>query len=121
MTAVKFKLGGLLEFEEEDDEIVALVTVIYRDFTLTARGDHMAYTLASGMQIHVKVAYVDAAEGRQGAVTVVGPIAAGLSSNCLEFRREWSDAAHKVVSRGLACRSDSGDWSVLSMPPKPAS
>ena len=63
---------------------------------------------------------VDAAEGRRGAVTVVGPVAAGISGKCLEFRREWSDADNRLVSRGLACRSDTGEWSVLSMPPKPA-
>jgi anti-sigma factor RsiW len=68
-----------------------------------------------------QVAYVEAAGGRRGAVTIVGPVAAGVSGDCLEFRREWSDAGNKVVSRGLACRSDSGEWSVLSMPPKPAS
>jgi surface antigen len=69
-----------------------------------------------------QVAYVvDAVEGRRGAVTVVGPVAAGISTNCLEFRREWSDAANKLVSRGLACRSEAGEWSVLSMPAKPAS
>jgi hypothetical protein len=64
---------------------------------------------------------VNAAEGRRGAVTIVGPVAAGVSGNCLEFRREWSDASNTLVSRGLACRSDGGEWSVLSMPPKPAS
>lgn len=69
----------------------------------------------------VEVSYVDAADGRQGAVTVVGPIAAGVGGNCLEFRHVWSDAGSRVMSRGLACRSDTGEWSVLSMPPKPAS
>jgi surface antigen len=64
---------------------------------------------------------VDAAKGRLGAVTIVGPVAAGVSGNCLEFRREWSDASNTLVSRGLACRSESGEWSVLSMPPKPTS
>jgi len=68
-----------------------------------------------------QVAYVDTAQGRRGAVTIVGAVAAGISGNCLEFRREWRDAGNKIVSRGLACRADSGDWSVLSMPPKPAS
>lgn len=67
-----------------------------------------------------QVAYVDAADGRQGAVTIVGPITAGVGGDCLEFRREWSTASSKVVSRGLACRSDAGEWSVLIMPPKPA-
>ncbi len=64
-------------------------------------------------------AYVDS--GRSGAVTIVGPIAAGIGGDCLEFRREWSDAGNNIVSRGLACKSDAGEWSVLSMPPKPAS
>ena len=68
-----------------------------------------------------QVAYVDTAQGRRGAVIIVGTVSAGVSSNCLEFRREWRDAGNKVVSRGLACRADSGEWSVLSMPPKPAS
>jgi hypothetical protein len=67
------------------------------------------------------VSYIDAAHGRQGAVTIVGPIAAGVGGDCLEFRRQWSDADNTLVSRGLACRSDAGEWSVLSMPPKPAS
>ena len=68
-----------------------------------------------------QVPYVDSAQGRRGAVTIVGPVAAGVGGNCLEFRREWSDADNSVVSRGLACKSDTGEWSVLSMPPKPAS
>lgn len=68
-----------------------------------------------------QVSYVDAAGGRRGAVIIVGPVAANVGGNCLEFRREWSDAGNKVASRGLACRSDMGEWSVLSMPPKPAS
>ena len=68
-----------------------------------------------------QVAYVDAAGGRRGAVIIVGPVAASLSGDCLEFRREWNDAGNKIMSRGLACRSDDGEWSVLSMPPKPAS
>jgi len=64
---------------------------------------------------------VDAAKGRRGAVTIVGPVPAGVGGDCLEFRREWSNAGSDLVSRGLACRSDTGEWSVLSMPAKPAS
>ena len=74
MTEIKFKLGGLLEFVEETkpkDEIVALVTLTYRDFIITARGETMAYTLASGMQVHLSVSYVDAA-GNPAAVD--GPV-----------------------------------------------
>ena len=57
---VEFKLGGTLKFLVRD-EGYALITIQYGAFTLTARADKMAYTLASGMQVHVKVAYVDAA------------------------------------------------------------
>jgi surface antigen len=67
-----------------------------------------------------QVTYVDTAQGRRGAVTIVGPVAADVGGDCLEFRREWRDAGSNIVSRGLACRSDAGEWSVLTMPPKPA-
>ncbi len=69
----------------------------------------------------VEVSYVDATDGKRGAVTIIGPVAAGVGGGCLEFRHEWSDAGSKIMSRGLACRSDAGEWSILSMPPKPAS
>ena len=69
----------------------------------------------------IQISYVDTVGGRQGAVTIVGPVAANVGGDCLEFRREWSDGGNKIMSRGLACRSDSGEWSVLNMPPKPAS
>lgn len=66
-----------------------------------------------------QVAYTDAARGRQGVVTIVGPVPAGVG-DCLEFRRQWSADGKQLVSRGLACRSDMGEWSVLSLPAKPA-
>jgi surface antigen len=68
----------------------------------------------------VAISYADTMEGRQGAVTIVGPIAAGIGGDCLEFRHDWNSAGQRIMSRGLACRSDAGEWSVLSMPPKPA-
>jgi hypothetical protein len=79
MTAVEFKLGGTLRFLVED-EIVALVTLRYRDFVVTARGNEMAYTLASGMQVHVKVAYVDAAGN---PAVVDGPVTWSSSDETL--------------------------------------
>jgi surface antigen len=79
------------------------------------------YQALEGSNPGVEVVYIDAVDDRRGAVTVVGPVAAGVGGNCLEFRHIWSHAGNKVLSRGLACRSDAGDWSVLSMPPKPAS
>ena len=69
----------------------------------------------------VEVSYVDATNGKRGAVTIIGSVATGVGGSCLEFRHEWSDVGTKIMSRGLACRSDTGEWSVLSMPSKPAS
>lgn len=60
MTSVEFKLGGTLTFLVEEEGYV-LVTLRFDDLTVTARGENMAYTLASKMQVHVQVAYVDAA------------------------------------------------------------
>lgn len=85
----------------------------------TGQYEAALYQALEGSNPGAQFAYT--ADGREGAVTVVGRLAAGLSGDCLEFRHEWSDAGRKIVSRGLACRSDTGDWSVMSMPPKPAS
>ena len=89
----------------------------------TASGQYEAalYKALEGGTPGTEVSYVDTTDGRLSAVTIVGPVAASVGGECLEFRREWSDAGSKVESRGLACRSDMGEWSVLSMPPKPAS
>ena len=89
----------------------------------TASGQYEAalYKALEGGTPGTEVSYVDTTDGRLSAVTIVGPVAASVGGDCLEFRREWSDAGSKVESRGLACRSDMGEWSVLSMPPKPAS
>jgi|SRR5215475_14291576 len=57
---VQFKLGGTLTLLEEEAGY-CLVTVRYGAFTITARGNHMSYTLPSRMQVHAQVAYVDAA------------------------------------------------------------
>jgi len=68
---VQFQLGGTLKFLVEE-EGYALVTVRYGNFSVTAKGDEMAYTLASGMQVHLKVSYVDAAGN---PALVDGPVA----------------------------------------------
>jgi hypothetical protein len=60
MTTVAFKLGGTLEFLTEPSKAGCFVTLRYGLFSITAKGDDMSYTLASGMQVHVQVAYVDA-------------------------------------------------------------
>jgi len=58
VTAVQFQIGGTLRFLVEE-EGYALVTVRYRDFSVTAKGDKMAYTMTIDQGVHVQVAYVD--------------------------------------------------------------
>jgi len=67
------------------------------------------------------VPYEDSTSGRLGAVTIVGPVTTASGSSCREFRHEWTDATGMETGHGLACRFDSGDWSILELPPKPAS
>lgn len=58
MTTVQFQLGGTLKFLTEEG--YALMTITHDGFTITARGENMAYKLATGMQVGVQVSYVDA-------------------------------------------------------------
>jgi len=67
MTTVSFKLGGTLEFITEPSKAGSIVTLRHGAFTVTARGEGMAYTLAAGMQVHIQIAYVDA-HGNSAAV-----------------------------------------------------
>ena len=62
MTKVQFQLGGTLNFlvDEPQAQGYALVTLRYGAFTITARGQDMAYTLPDGFQVRVKISYVDA-------------------------------------------------------------
>jgi hypothetical protein len=66
------------------------------------------------------VSYDDAAAGRSGAVTVVGKVESSLGDACREFRHEWTQGRSKGSETGLACRSATGDWSVLTVPQGPA-
>lgn len=60
MMTVAFKLGGTLEIITEPSKAGCFVTLCYGAFTITARGNDMAYTLAVDMQVHAQVSYVDA-------------------------------------------------------------
>lgn len=64
-----------------------------------------------------QLSYEDDATGAVETVTIVGKVANGVSDDCREFRH---DSAGATVSRGLACRSGSGDWSFLTLPADPA-
>jgi len=76
---IEFRLGGTLTLKSKPDKKgYCLVTLRYRDFTVTARGDDMAYTLPSRMQAHVQVAYVDASGN---PATVDGDVVWGSSDD----------------------------------------
>jgi hypothetical protein len=60
-TTVAFKLGGTLEILTEPSKAGCFVTVRHGNFTIRARGNDMAYTLAVDTQVQVKVDYVDGA------------------------------------------------------------
>jgi hypothetical protein len=71
VTKLNFQLGGTLTLVPEATGY-ALITVRYGGFTLTARGDDMAYTLPADMQVQVQVTFVDASGNPatvDGAVT----------------------------------------------------
>jgi hypothetical protein len=90
--AIEFQLGGTLRFMMEPEDYAAVYfTITYRDFTITARGKDMAYTLASGTQVHVKVAYVDSAGN---PAVVDGPVAwASSDSEVVDVIEESADTA----------------------------
>jgi hypothetical protein len=70
VTSIDFTLGGTLVFSE-GKKGYALMTLTYGNFTVIARGDEMAYKLATGFQVGVQVSYVDA-KGNPAAVD--GPV-----------------------------------------------
>jgi ABC-type Fe3+ transport system substrate-binding protein len=60
MSTVQFQLGGTLKFLVEEPAGYVLMTLHYDRFAVTAKGDHMAYTLPNDHEVAVQVAYVDA-------------------------------------------------------------
>lgn len=64
-----------------------------------------------------QLSYEGDAPGTTETLTIVGEVTSGVSDDCREFRH---DSAGATVSRGLACRSGSGDWSFLTLPADPA-
>jgi hypothetical protein len=71
MPIVDFQLGGTLKFTIENARPICMVTLRYDGFTLTARGDDMAYTLPNDKMVAIKVSYVDS---KGHPATVDGPV-----------------------------------------------
>lgn len=79
MTTIDFTFGGTLKFSEEKKGY-ALMTLTYGNFTVTARGDDMAYKLATGFKVGVQVSYVDA---KGHPATVDGEVTWGSSDETI--------------------------------------
>ena len=97
MTTIAFKLGGTLEFFTEPSKAGCFVTLRFGAFSITARGDDMAYTLASGMQVHLKVSYVDAAGN---PAPVDGPVAWASSDATIATVAAESDTTALIKTVG---------------------
>jgi len=88
----------------------------------TAQYEAALYRALEDGRPGASVPYEDTATKRLGAVTIVGAVVTPSGGSCREFRHDWTDAAAGAMAgHGLACRSDSGDWSILDLPSKPAS
>ena len=97
MPTVEFNLGGTLRFvvAAEESRAGAYFTIRYRDFVLTAKGNGMAYKLAAGNQVTVKVSYVDA---NGNPATVDGDVRWDSSdSSIVEVDVDAADSAQALV------------------------
>lgn len=97
MTSIDFTLGGTLVFSE-GKKGYALMTLTYGNFTITARGEDMAYKLATGFQVGVAVSYVDA---KGHPATVDGPVAWGSSDESIAAVMVDSDDTTKAMVLGI--------------------
>jgi hypothetical protein len=98
MTTVQFQLGGTLKFivEESVSRAGAFVTLNFGAFTVTARGDDMAYTLPDGNKVKVKISYVD---NQGNPAKVDGDVAWSSSDDTIAtVQADGADTSNAVVS-----------------------
>jgi len=94
MPSVQFNIGGTLKFLVEE-EVYAVVTLYYRNFTITARGANMAYTLPVDYGVKVQVAYVD---GHGNPAMVDGPVQwASSDTTIAEVLADTGDSQNALV------------------------
>jgi len=79
---INLQIGGALDLNLRfpPEEGFTIVTARYGQFSATAKGDHMAYTLAAGMKIQFQVGYVDANEN---PATIDGEVTWSSSNDAL--------------------------------------
>jgi len=95
---ITLTLGGelLLRLAPSEPKIIPIVTVRYDSFTITARGNQMAYSLPADHFVKVQVSYVDA-DGNPAAVDAIA----------------WSSSPPEIISALV----DSTDPSICSVTP----
>jgi hypothetical protein len=98
VSTVQFQLGGTLKFLVDEPEGYALVTLLYEGFTITAKGDAMAYKLPNDKIIAVQVAYVDS---RGNPAQVDGDVSWDTSdSNLATVETNAGDSTQATVTPG---------------------
>jgi hypothetical protein len=96
VNTLQFQLGGTLKFLLDEPVGYALVTLTYDGFTVTAKGDVMAYTLPDGNEVKVKISYVDA---QGNAAKVDGDIEWSSSdTNVATVQVDAADTSNAVVA-----------------------
>ena len=77
---VAVNLDGTVKIVFDRPTVWAIITARYGSFTVTGKGDGMAYTLPSGKEIELQVSYVDQA-GNPAAVD--GPVTWASSNTAI--------------------------------------
>lgn len=96
MTTLQFQLGGTLKFVVDEPEGYAIFTTTYDGFTITAKGQGMAYKLPNDKLIRVKVAYVDS---HGNAATVDGdPTWESSDENIVTIEVDPEDAMQAKIT-----------------------
>jgi hypothetical protein len=96
--AIEMVVGGTLKLllREIDERAGCFITLSLGSFSITARGDQMAYTLASDMQVLVRVSYVD---GNNNPATVDGDVTWESSDNAIAMVIPNTDDSFEATVR----------------------
>jgi hypothetical protein len=99
MKAAELQIAGTLKLLFNDvSEGGCIVTLTYDRFSVTARGEDMAYTLPGDKQVEVKVSYVDA-NGNPAAVD--GEVSWESSdTDIADVEVDASDSTHATIVPG---------------------
>ena len=94
---VQFQLGGTLKISiDEPSSAGAIVTLHYDNFTVTARGDDMAYTLPNDKVVRCQVSYVDA---KGNPAKIDGDVTWDTSDqNIATIKTDTGDSTQAVVT-----------------------